>query len=174
MKLILDSAQLENGKLVISGAVWQLSEFARKFKPGTYELKKEKKIRSLTSNSYAWVLIHAIADVTRLPPEEVYKDAVKGIGNNYEVVCIQNSAVDAFRKMWSAKGLGWQSEIADSKIDGCTNLFLYYGSSVFDTSQMSKLIDSLVQDCIALGIETKSREEIDSLLSQWEDVRYDK
>ena len=32
---------------------------------------------------------------------------------------------------------------------------------------MSKLIDSLVQEAQQLNIETKPKEEIDSLLSQW-------
>ena len=32
---------------------------------------------------------------------------------------------------------------------------------------MSRLIDNLVQDCKAVGIETKSQAEIDSLLSSW-------
>lgn len=33
---------------------------------------------------------------------------------------------------------------------------------------MSRLIDNLVQDCKAVGIETKPQAEIDSLLRQWD------
>jgi len=33
-------------------------------------------------------------------------------------------------------------------------IVVYYGSSTYDTKQMSALIDSLVQDAQALGIET--------------------
>ena len=39
-------------------------------------------------------------------------------------------------------------------------MVLYYGSSVYDTKQMSALIDHIVQDCKALGIETKTPAEI--------------
>ena len=46
---------------------------------------------------------------------------------------------------------------------------LYYGSSSFNTKQMSRLIDGVVQDCKACGIETKPQQEIDSLLKEWEE-----
>ena len=45
---------------------------------------------------------------------------------------------------------------------------IYYGSSDFDTRQMSMLIDHLVQDARVLGIETRPEEEIKSLLEAWE------
>ena len=54
-----------------------------------------------------------------------------------------------------------------SKIEGYRNLRAYYGSSTYDTRQMSQLIDNLVQDCRALDIEVKSDEEISSLLGGW-------
>jgi hypothetical protein len=43
----------------------------------------------------------------------------------------------------------------------------YYGSSYYDTAQMSRLIELAVQDCKELGIETRSEEEIASLLGEW-------
>jgi hypothetical protein len=55
-----------------------------------------------------------------------------------------------------------------SKIRGCVNVNLYYGSSVFDTMQMSALIDSIVQDCKAVGIKTLDDMEIDKLIEAWE------
>ena len=33
---------------------------------------------------------------------------------------------------------------------------------------MARLIDGVVQDCKAYGIETKSQKEIDSLLESWD------
>jgi len=32
---------------------------------------------------------------------------------------------------------------------------------------MSRLIESIIQDCMALGIETLPQAELDSLLNQW-------
>jgi hypothetical protein len=39
---------------------------------------------------------------------------------------------------------------------------------VFDTMQMSALIDSIVQDCKQLGIKTLDDMEIDKLIEAWE------
>ena len=43
----------------------------------------------------------------------------------------------------------------------------YYGSSTYDSKEMSLLIEILVQLAKSLNIETKSKAEIDSLLESW-------
>ena len=45
---------------------------------------------------------------------------------------------------------------------------LYYGSSTYDRAEMARLLDDLIEDAQALGIETKSPEEVDRLLSLWQ------
>ena len=52
---------------------------------------------------------------------------------------------------------------------GYKRIVVYYGSSTYDTKQMSALIDSLVQEAQALGIETLPPAEIARLNSQWEE-----
>ena len=51
---------------------------------------------------------------------------------------------------------------------GFTNVITYYGSSSYNTAEMTKLIDLIVQECKQLGIETKTPEELRSLLDSWE------
>jgi hypothetical protein len=128
---------------------------------------KFKQKRSLDANAYAWVLIGKIAEKTRVPKEDVYREAIRGIGGNYDIVCIKEEAAESLRSAWAKNGIGWQSETMLSKLDGCTNVLLYYGSSTYDTEQMSRLIENIIQDCKALGIETKSQAEIDSLIKSW-------
>lgn len=123
--------------------------------------------RSLDANAYCWTLIGKIAEKTNVPKNEVYREAIRGIGGNYDVVCIKEEAADSLRSAWERNGLGWQTETMLSKLDGCTNVLLYYGSSTYDVEQMSRLIENIVQDCNALGIETKSQTEIESLLNSW-------
>lgn len=129
-------------------------------------LKRFRAKRSLDANGYAWALIDKIAAEMRTTKEEVYRSTIRNIGGVSEVVCVQDRAVDKLRQGWSKNGLGWQTETFPSKLDGCTNVILYYGSSTYDTRQMSTLIDSLQQDCRALGIETRPQEEIDALLKE--------
>ena len=86
-----------------------------------------------------------------------------------QVVLVPIKAADKFRKIWSERGIGWQTETLESRIPGAVNMVLYYGSSVYDTAQMSALIESLVQEARQLGIETRPQEEIDSLLKEYDD-----
>lgn len=133
----------------------------------TVKVGKFKQKRSLDANAYCWTLIGKIAEKTNVSKEEVYREAIRGIGGNYDIVCIKEDAAPALRSAWERNGIGWQTEIMLSKLDGCTNVLLYYGSSTYDTAQMSRLIDNIIQDCNALEIETKSPEEIESLLKGW-------
>ena len=133
----------------------------------TVEIKRARKHRSLDSNAYAWVLIDRIAEKTGIKKSEVYRNAIREIGGVSTTGCFLTKAVPLLRESWEKHGLGWQVETMDSKLDGCTNVILYYGSSVFSTEQMSRLIDSLVQDAEALGIPTVSPEEEERMLQRW-------
>lgn len=133
----------------------------------TVKLSEFKNKRSLDANAYCWVLIGKIAEKTNIPKEEVYRNAIRGIGGNYDVVCVQDKALHSLCSAWARNGIGWLTDTVPSKLDGCTNVMLYYGSSTYDVEQMSRLIENILQDCNALGIETKSQAEIDSLLTSW-------
>ena len=132
------------------------------------EIKKYRKKRSLDANSYAWTLIDKLASELGMSKIEVYRNAIKNIGGVSDIVCVMDEAVEKLRQGWEKHGLGWQTETMESKIPGCTNVILYYGSSVYDTKQMSQLIDNLVQDAKALGIETTTPEEIARYKELWE------
>ena len=131
--------------------------------------KKHRNRRSLDANAYAWVLIGKIAEAMHIDRKEVYRDAIRSIGGNHEIVCVQNKAVDSLRKGWESLGIGWQMETMPSKLDGCTTVFLYYGSSTYDTKQMSLLIDHLVQDAKELGIETMTPAELKTLMEHYKE-----
>lgn len=131
------------------------------------EIKKHRRKRSLDANAYAFVLIDKLASALGKSKEEVYRDEIKHIGGVSEIVCVQTKATDKLIEAWCGHGLGWQVDVMPSKIEGCTNCVLYYGSSTYDTKQMSDLISQLIQDCEALGISTMTPTEVESLLSHW-------
>lgn len=138
-----------------------------KDKPCTLELKEYRKKRSLDANAYAWTLIDKIAAAVRITKTEIYRNAIKDIGGVSDTVCVKDEAVEKLRAGWSKNGLGWQTDIMQSKIPGCTNVVLYYGSSSYSTHQMSVLIDQLIEDAKALGIETMPQDRLEALLSAW-------
>lgn len=128
------------------------------------EIKKHRNRRSLSANAYAWVLIDKIAAALSIDKEKVYQEAIRNIGGVSEIVCVQDTALDKLRKSWREHGVGWQTEILPSKIPGCTNVILYFGSSTYDTKQMSLLIDHLVEEAKSLGIETMPIDELQRLI----------
>lgn len=130
-------------------------------------IKKHREKRSLDANAYCWVLIDKLSQATGLPKAEVYRQAIKNIGGVSETVCVQDRALNKLCEGWEHNGIGWQAETFPSKIDGCTNVTLYYGSSTYDTAQMSRLIDHITQDCKSVGIETMTPEELSRLVEAW-------
>jgi hypothetical protein len=130
-------------------------------------IKKASKAKSRDANAYCWVIIDRIAEKTGISRAEVYRHAIKEIGGVSTTVCVQDKAVDRLREGWEKNGIGWQTDTLKSRIDGCTNVILYYGSSVYDSQQMSRLIDSLVQEAEGLGIPTYP-EETERMKRQWQ------
>ena len=131
------------------------------------EIKPYRMRRSLDANAYCWVLLDKIAEKMSVPKEDIYREAIRNIGGNSEVVCVKNGAVNKLRQGWERNGLGWQTDTFPSKLEGCTNVILYYGSSVYDTEQMSRLLDIIIQDCKALGIQTETPDKIVEMKSLW-------
>lgn len=117
------------------------------------EIKRHRRRRSLDANAYAWVLIDRLADTLGQTKREVYREAIRGIGGVSDVVMVSDKAAASLVKGWEHNGLGWFTETMPSRQKGCTTVVLYYGSSVYDTAQMAKLIDHLCQDCRAVGID---------------------
>ena len=132
-------------------------------------IKKYREKRSLDANAYAWVLIDKLAACPTIgrTKTEIYKDHIRDVGGNTDIVCVQDRAVKKLRDSWAMNGLGWFTETMPSKIEGCTNVVLYYGSSMFDSHQMSRLIDNLVQDCKSVQIETLPQYKLEALKEQW-------
>ena len=136
-------------------------------KPGEYEIKKKAKKRSLTANAYAWVLIDRIAAAMRLPPLEVYRSAVDSLGGvTASMMRCRKEAVPAFIESWESGHLGRQVRQLGEH-EGFVDLMVVYGSSDYDRIQMARLLDRLTQDAQALGVETRSPEDVESLLASW-------
>ena len=138
-----------------------------RFKEGNYEIKRVRQKRSLDANSYCWVMLDRLSAVLGVPKEELYRRYIKEIGSVSDTLCVPNKAVEKFRKDWEERGIGWQTDTIPIRTPHCTGVTCYYGSSTYDVEQMSRLIDSIVEDCKCIGVETRPQEEIDALLKEW-------
>lgn len=130
-------------------------------------VKEHKEKRSLDANAYCWVLLGKLAEKTGIDRATIYQSLIKEIGGNSEPICVRDSAVDKLVSGWGHNGIGWVADTFKSKIEGCTNVILYYGSSTYDSKQMSRLIDLVVQECKQQGIETYTPEQLARLKEEW-------
>ena len=175
MKLLFDKAQWQ---LNSEGAFLMLKvdrrdaiQFCDSMKEGKKyqaELKEYRPRRSLDANAYAWVMLGKISAKVGVPKEDVYRHFIKDVGDNYVIVPIKNEAVDKWIENWQSKGIGCVCDIlGESKLDGYTNVITYYGSSTYDSAQMSRLINLIVEECKEQGIETATPQELSLLLEEW-------
>lgn len=172
-RIVGANIDFRTGKSTISFEVNEKNDFKlmvdemKEHEKLSIEVKPFRKRRSLDANAYCWVLIDRIAENQGITKEEVYREAIQNIGGNSEIVCVEDKAVDRLCEGWRRNGLGWQTDTFPSKISGCTNVILYYGSSTYDSAQMSRLIDTIIQDCKALDIPTETPNEIARLKAMW-------
>ena len=172
-KVIVDG---ENSFLCIGVPYRDAKKFVGEMKPRKYvaEIKEYREKRSLDANAYCWVMIGKLAAALSNPwhtvtPEEIYREAIKDVGDNYEVMPVRDDALERWKAIWTRNGIGWLcDELGPSKIPGYTNVRNFYGSSVYDKSQMSRLINIIVEDCKAQGIETMTPDELARLTEGWE------
>ena len=129
-------------------------------KPLSVTVKEFRQKRSLSQNAYLWVLLDKLAAKLDRSKEDIYKIYVKDYGV-FEVLPIRNEAVERFVSNWSKNGLGWFTEdLGESKLNGYTKLIAYYGSSVYNSKEMTRLIVAVIQDCEEQGIQTMPLSDI--------------
>ena len=166
--MIITSARLSGNQLILTLTnPGEAAKTVHKFNAGEYELTKVNKKRSLDANAYCWTLINKIAEKIGDNSVEVYRRYIRDIDCKTHVVCVQVEDVETEVETFLHGHKGRMVEIGESKLPGCATIHKKYGSSSYDTAQMARFIDGIIQDCIALDIEYRPPEEIDSLLAQW-------
>ena len=173
MKSLATTIHLAGNTLILSltdtprQEVADLQAVVERGKQLSVEVKQYRQKRSLDSNSYLWILCQKIAEVIRSTKEEVYRRAIRDVGQ-FEIVPIRDDAVDTWIERWGGRGIGWFAEVMeDSKLEGYKKVISYYGSSVYDTREMSILIDEIVSQAKELNIETLPPDEVESLKALW-------
>jgi len=126
-------------------------------------VKKYRKKKTLSQVGYLWKLCDEIAIKLETEKESIYRLAIKHVGV-FELIPIKREAVKLFTKGWSEHGIGWIcEELRESKLEGYITLQAYYGSSVYDSKQQSRLIDYIVSEAKELGIDTMTIEDIERM-----------
>lgn len=120
--------------------------------------------RSLDANAYAWVLFTKIAEVVQSSKDEIYEDMLQKYGYIYQddegyITVTVKSEVD----MSKIQG-HWKYYKSNGKF---SSYLMIKGSSEYDTAEMAKFIDAVVQEAKELGIETATPDEIERMKAAW-------
>lgn len=132
-------------------------------KDKVFEVKEYHPKRSLNANAYAWALIGQIADVLRKSKEEVYFEMLKAYGQSEFVSVRSDIDVKGYFKYYEEYGKG--------HVEGreFTHYKVYKGSSEFDSREMAILLDGIIQEAKAQGIETITPAEKQRMISEIEE-----
>lgn len=121
-------------------------------KPLTVEIKPYKKPRTLNSNALMWELCEKLAEkIPGISKEDVYRQAVHDVGTCFST-SVPTAQADALVNSWTCRGVGWLAERIGQDEES-TSILLYPGSSTYTTDQMARLIDYLMDECKAEGVQ---------------------
>lgn len=131
------------------------------------EIKQHRERRSNDANRYMWALLDKLSDVLHTTKDELYLQKVRECGV-YKDFHLTEDEYRTFKVAWENMGTGWPTEQVDYTQDGERLVIrAYYGSSRYNTKQMSRLLDSVVEDCKEQDIETLSERELSLLKEEW-------
>lgn len=131
------------------------------------EVKAHRNKRSRDANNLCWTLCEKIAQAVRSTKEDIYREAVRRVGV-WEAIPVREDAVDRWIEVWGSRGIGWVAEVVDdSKLKGYKRVHNYYGSSSYNTEEMSRLINFLLDEAKQLGIPTEPPALVALLLEEW-------
>ena len=145
MKVVTKISKPEDTVRVQSQLVALLPDLAQgKEFDCTIETHREK--RSLNSNDYSWVLQNKMAKVLNRKVDDIHNEI--------------ESALRMF-DYYEIKG--------ESQVNGKTFVHVKagIGTHLYDTKEMSKFLDGVVQEAKDLGIETLDKRGLDQLTKKW-------
>ena len=125
------------------------------------EIKPHRARRSVDANAYFWTLVGQMADVLRTDKDSVYLQLLKRYGQ-YTYIIVKPEAVEKTLQAWRL-----MEEIGKTKDEKGVQMLAYFGSSTYDTKEMSRLIDGTVSEAKELGIETMTPSELALIKEGW-------
>ena len=142
-----------------------------KGKDKLFDVKEHREKRSVSQNSYYWTLLSKLARKLHMSNARVHNMLLRDVAPPFEIggqVAMQPipDTEEAEQQVLEAETyhLRPTSGIIETK-DGkrCRWYVVLRGSSTFNTEEMSALLDKLIEDCKAQGIETMSPAELEKI-----------
>lgn len=144
----------------------KMADFFKQGKEYVCEIKEKRKKRSLDANAYFWTMCGKLSAKLGIPNKEIYRELIREVGDNFIIGYYYKDDVEEAIKYWQGRGIGWIADILGQSGDK-VSVVQYYGSSEYDTKQMSRLIDLLIDECKAQDIDTLTDRERSLMLERW-------
>lgn len=136
-----------------------------------WDLTEHKTRRSLSQNSYYWVLLGKVAQKTRIPAAEIHNRNLRDLGLvlriNDELVPVYLPDDDESEKAalsaetYHLKPTSAVKEGKNNKTYRC--YVMLRGSSSFNVDEMAALLDLMIQEAKAQSIETMTPSELEHM-----------
>jgi len=147
----------------------QICEEVKGDKQYDVKISEHRNKRSLDANAYFWLLVGKLAAKIGVTPLEIYRQYIPDVADNYTIVPVRADLIADWDRVWCSGHLGRLTEDLGPcrNIEGYHNIISYYSSSDYDTVQMARLIDLVVQDCKNNDIETMTPDQLFLLKEEW-------
>ena len=128
------------------------------------DVKEYKPHRSKDANALLWVCLTEIAKALRTDNWSVYLQMLKRYG---KAVCIvvKPEAVESVKKQWRECEVLGDYEVNGQK---AVQMLCYYGSSTFDSAEMSRLLDGVISEMEEMNLQRPTSAEMTRALEEWE------
>lgn len=139
------------------------------------EIKKHRKKRSLDANSYYWLLLAKLAESLNVSKPYMHNTILRRYGQieriDGKAVYIVIPDTDSAQKDVDEAQLYHLKPTPQVKEGKGGMMYRTYmmlkGSSLYDTKEMSVLIDGIVNECKGMGIETMPPEELERMMGAY-------
>ena len=136
-----------------------------------WDLAEHKNKRTLSQNAYYWVLAGKVAQKTKITTQEIHNRNLRDLGL---VLRIDGALVPVYlpdndesektalhAETYHLKPTSQVKEGKDGKLFRC--YVMLRGSSSFNTEEMTALLELMIQEAKAQGIETLSPDELERM-----------
>lgn len=132
-------------------------------------VKQWREGRSLNANAYFHVLVGKIAEVMGVSHTEIHNIMIADYGYKDEGIPNMLLRADIEWERLDAMHLKPTPYFKVVNYESYREFELMRGSHTYDTKEMARLIDGVVFEAKALGIETMTPNELEKLKHQWEE-----
>lgn len=135
------------------------------------DMKVHREKRSKDANALLWACIGEITNALQAEERyektdkwEVYLKLLKRYGK-FTYIVVKPEAVEAVKKQWRETEV-----VGEIDIHGTSGvqMLCYYGSSTYDSAEMSRLIDGTVSEMEQMGLQKPASSDIRRAMEEWE------